>query len=91
MCFCYKKIPDKLINLVKCILETLDDIWAALDENIQATADEVKRKAEIKQSKSTACGPSPEREIESKPMTNGYAAKEIATSPPPQSISTQVG
>ncbi|XP_037958350.1 E3 ubiquitin-protein ligase lubel isoform X5 [Teleopsis dalmanni] len=45
--------------------ESIEDIWAALDENIQATADQVMRSAEKKKvtKVSTSCGTSPVREI----------------------------
>ncbi|XP_018783773.1 PREDICTED: uncharacterized protein LOC108965672 isoform X2 [Bactrocera latifrons] len=74
--------------------ETVEDVWAALDDNIQTTANEVMRKAEkSKQSNkvSTSCGTSPIREVTktkevSKLQRN---VKETGTSPPPQSISTQ--
>ncbi|XP_050318554.1 E3 ubiquitin-protein ligase lubel isoform X2 [Bactrocera neohumeralis] len=74
--------------------ETVEDVWAALDDNIQTTANEVMRKAEkSKQSNkvSTSCGTSPVREVTktrdiSKMQRN---VKETGTSPPPQSISTQ--
>lgn len=74
----------------------MEDIWATLDENIQATAHEITRKAETKQvtKVSTGCGtssksPSVDRqENVNRPQSQ---AREIGTSPPPQSISTQVG
>ncbi|XP_073822713.1 linear Ubiquitin E3 ligase isoform X11 [Musca autumnalis] len=87
--------------------ESVEDIWAALDENIQATANEVTRKAESASSTSavapakksnnkvsTACGTSArrsksasvERHVEESRKSQ---AREIGTSPPPQTISTQ--
>nr|XP_036226343.1 E3 ubiquitin-protein ligase lubel isoform X4 [Bactrocera oleae] len=74
--------------------ETVEDVWAALDDNIQTTANEIMRKAEkSKQSNkvSTSCGTSPIREITKTKETSSIQrnVKETGTSPPPQSISTQ--
>lgn len=71
-------------------------MWAALDDNIKTTANEIMRKAEKSKqitNVSTSCGTSPIREVTktkeiSKIQQN---VKETGTSPPPQSISTQVG
>ncbi|XP_023290946.2 E3 ubiquitin-protein ligase lubel isoform X1 [Lucilia cuprina] len=73
--------------------ESVEDIWATLDENIQATAHEVTRKAESKKSSkvSTACGTSSKSaSVERQENDSRQSqAREIGTSPPPQSISTQ--
>ncbi|XP_036226344.2 E3 ubiquitin-protein ligase lubel isoform X5 [Bactrocera oleae] len=74
--------------------ETVEDVWAALDDNIQTTANEIMRKAEkSKQSNkvSTSCGTSPIREVTKTKETSSIQrnVKETGTSPPPQSISTQ--
>ncbi|XP_017857228.1 PREDICTED: uncharacterized protein LOC108609951 isoform X1 [Drosophila arizonae] len=61
--------------------ESVENIWNTLDESIQAQAEQV-----LKQSKkdSTGCGGTPPRELPTK-----MEAREMGTSPPPQSISTQ--
>ncbi|XP_023166274.2 uncharacterized protein LOC111596335 isoform X2 [Drosophila hydei] len=61
--------------------ESVENIWNTLDESIQAQAEQV-----LKQSKkiSTGCGGTPPRELPTQ-----TAAREMGTSPPPQSISTQ--
>ncbi|TMW50930.1 hypothetical protein DOY81_004003 [Sarcophaga bullata] len=75
--------------------ESVEDVWATLDENIQATANEVTRKAETKKTPkdSTACDSLPNSKSASvEPQNNDsskFQAREIGTSPPPQSISTQ--
>lgn len=75
----------------------MEDVWATLDENIQATVNEVTRKAEFKQTPkdSAACGSmSNSKSASVEPQENDsrkFQAREIGTSPPPQSISTQVG
>lgn len=88
--------PSCFINDDIRFVESVDDIWATLDEDIQATAREVTRKAEStkKPTKvSTGCGTSRKsvsverQEVEPKKTQ----AREIGTSPPPQTISTQVG
>uniref|UniRef100_T1PN93 IBR domain protein n=1 Tax=Musca domestica TaxID=7370 RepID=T1PN93_MUSDO len=104
--------PPKQVPAVKTTKdsksESVEDIWAALDENIQATANEVTRKAETASTTSvsatsakkattkvsTGCGTtttrdksaSIERQVEE---TRKSQAREIGTSPPPQTISTQ--
>ncbi|XP_036321321.1 E3 ubiquitin-protein ligase lubel [Rhagoletis pomonella] len=74
--------------------ESVEDIWAALDDNIQTTANEIMRKAEKtkKSTKvSTSCGTSPVRELPKvkDSQKSQRKVKETGTSPPPQSISTQ--
>ncbi|XP_067620964.1 E3 ubiquitin-protein ligase lubel isoform X2 [Eurosta solidaginis] len=79
--------------------ESVEDVWAALDDNIQTTANEVMRKAEqtkrgTKAKVSTSCGTSPLREVKvspklREPQVIERNVKETGTSPPPQSISTQ--
>lgn len=83
----------------------MEDIWATLDENIQATANEVTRKAESSPSSSataqkvtttkvsTGCGTSTKSaSVERQDVElQKSEAREIGTSPPPQTISTQVG
>lgn len=64
--------------LVRTLPESVENIWNTLDESIQAQAEKVLKQA---QKVSTGCGGTPPREI---------AAVEMGTSPPPQSISTQV-
>jgi len=64
--------------LIRIVPESVENIWNTLDESIQAQAEKVLKKA---QKVSTGCGGTPPREI---------AAVEMGTSPPPQSISTQV-
>ncbi|XP_061402063.1 E3 ubiquitin-protein ligase lubel [Musca vetustissima] len=99
--------PPKQVQSVKTTKEqkseSVEDIWAALDENIQATANEVSRKAETASSApsakktstkvSTACGPSRRSKsasVESQVEESRKSqAREIGTSPPPQTISTQ--
>ncbi|XP_065358387.1 E3 ubiquitin-protein ligase lubel isoform X2 [Calliphora vicina] len=75
------------------VKESVEDIWATLDENIQATAHEVTRKAESKKTSkvSTACGTSSKSaSVERQENDSRHSqAREIGTSPPPQSISTQ--
>lgn len=84
------------LNSLYKLTETVEDVWAALDDNIQTTANEIMRKAEkSKQSNkvSTSCGTSPIREVTKTKETSSIQrnVKETGTSPPPQSISTQVG
>nr|XP_013098715.1 unnamed protein product [Stomoxys calcitrans] len=80
--------------------ESLEDIWATLDENIQTTASEVTRKAETTTTQksaptkvSTGCGTSTKSPSVERPQEepiNKTQAREIGTSPPPpQTISTQ--
>lgn len=73
----------------------MEDIWATLDEHIQSTAHEVTRKAESKKTSkvSTACGTSAKSaSVERQESDSRQSqAREFGTSPPPQSISTQVG
>lgn len=83
------------MNTKNYFVESVEDIWAALDENIQNTAHEVTRKAESKRPTkiSSACGNST-RSVSVALGDNDSRqsqAREIGTSPPPQSISTQVG
>ncbi|ALC38437.1 CG11321 [Drosophila busckii] len=59
--------------------ESVENIWNTLDESIQAQAEQVLQKAK---KVSTACGGTPPRELPP-------PAREMGTSPPPQSISTQ--
>ncbi|XP_037828635.1 E3 ubiquitin-protein ligase lubel isoform X10 [Lucilia sericata] len=84
---------DDANNLTLKTKESVEDIWATLDENIQATAHEVTRKAESKKSSkaSTACGTSSKSaSVERQENDSRQSqAREIGTSPPPQSISTQ--
>ncbi|XP_068140616.1 E3 ubiquitin-protein ligase lubel isoform X2 [Drosophila tropicalis] len=65
--------------------ESVENIWNTLDESIQAQAEQVLKKA---QKVSTSCGGTPPREIPvEKPIVD--TSREMGTSPPPQSISTQ--
>ncbi|EDW02895.1 GH10789 [Drosophila grimshawi] len=68
--------------------ESVENIWNTLDESIQAQAEQVLKQA---QKVSTGCGGTPPRELP--PRQDDAAierqAREMATSPPPQSISTQ--
>ncbi|XP_054745290.1 E3 ubiquitin-protein ligase lubel isoform X4 [Anastrepha obliqua] len=74
--------------------ESVEDVWAALDDNIQTTANEIMRKAEKSKKStkvSTSCGTSPIREVTKAKDAQKLqrSVKETGTSPPPQSISTQ--
>ncbi|XP_053961482.1 E3 ubiquitin-protein ligase lubel isoform X2 [Anastrepha ludens] len=74
--------------------ESVEEVWAALDDNIQATANEIMRKAEKSKKStkvSTSCGTSPIREVPKAKDAQKLqrSVKETGTSPPPQSISTQ--
>uniref|UniRef100_W8AWA3 E3 ubiquitin-protein ligase RNF31 n=1 Tax=Ceratitis capitata TaxID=7213 RepID=W8AWA3_CERCA len=74
--------------------ETVEDVWAALDDNIQTTANEVMRKAEKSKQRtkvSTSCGTSPIREVSKVKDAQQIQrkVKETGTSPPPQSAATQ--
>ena len=81
----------------KYFIESVEDVWATLDENIQTTANEVTRKAESKQTSkdSNVCvstSKSKSTSVETQENDSSkFQAREIGTSPPPQSISTQVG
>lgn len=75
----------------------MEDVWATLDENIQATAHEVTQKAETKKTSKVSNDSNSLLNTKSasvEPLendSNKFQAREIGTSPPPQSISTQVG
>ncbi|XP_064553664.1 E3 ubiquitin-protein ligase lubel isoform X2 [Drosophila montana] len=67
--------------------ESVENIWNTLDESIQAQAEQVLKQA---QKVSTGCGGTPPRELAApKPDDPLRQAREMATSPPPQNISTQ--
>ncbi|KAH8402533.1 hypothetical protein KR222_008244 [Zaprionus bogoriensis] len=65
--------------------ESVENIWNTLDESIQAQAEQVLKQA---QKVSTGCGGTPPRDIAPR-NDSERSAREMATSPPPQSISTQ--
>ncbi|XP_030381211.1 microtubule-associated protein futsch isoform X2 [Scaptodrosophila lebanonensis] len=64
--------------------DSVENIWNTLDESIQAQAEQVLKQA---QKVSTGCGGTPPRELPT--AEEAREAREMGTSPPPQSISTQ--
>lgn len=68
-----------------CFIESVQDVWASLDENIQATANEVTLKALTKKSAQES------KAAQSKNDVKQSQIQQNGTAPPPQTISTQVG